>query len=209
MMDSSACGFQICLEMLYFANYSSDGNTSIVRETWARLIDQALSTGGIAEACSVLKGLASTFTLAMELEYLWSLFVFTLRRLHWYGCVRWCKDMFDDILWCLIINICIEVSLFFSIDDIIVIAMVPALSCNNCLYTGEIRIRCRIYWEWWCCKSPYCCLQGCNWASIECLWSIVVEWCNSAITQTQVTPPPICVSGTPWVGYVNIFTDCG
>lgn len=54
-MDSSAWGFQICLEMLYFANYSSDGNTSIVRETWARLIDQTLSTGGIAEACSVLK----------------------------------------------------------------------------------------------------------------------------------------------------------
>ncbi|XP_022942342.1 nuclear pore complex protein NUP155 [Cucurbita moschata] len=47
--------WEICLEMLYFANYSSDDNTSIVRETWARLIDQALSTGGIAEACSVLK----------------------------------------------------------------------------------------------------------------------------------------------------------
>ena len=30
-------------------------DSSIVRETWARLIDQALSTGGISEACSVLK----------------------------------------------------------------------------------------------------------------------------------------------------------
>lgn len=41
--------------MLYFANYSGDADSSIVRETWARLIDQALSRGGIAEACSVLK----------------------------------------------------------------------------------------------------------------------------------------------------------
>lgn len=41
--------------MLYFANFSSDTDSSIVRETWARLIDQAISRGGIAEACSVLK----------------------------------------------------------------------------------------------------------------------------------------------------------
>lgn len=41
--------------MLYFANYSGDSDSSIVRETWARLIDQAISRGGIAEACSVLK----------------------------------------------------------------------------------------------------------------------------------------------------------
>lgn len=41
--------------MLYFANYSGDADSSIVRETWARLIDQAISRGGIAEACSVLK----------------------------------------------------------------------------------------------------------------------------------------------------------
>ncbi|OVA15735.1 Nucleoporin [Macleaya cordata] len=47
--------WEICLEMLYFANYSGDADSSIVRETWARLIDQALSRGGIAEACSVLK----------------------------------------------------------------------------------------------------------------------------------------------------------
>ena len=51
--------FQICLEMLYFANYSGDADSSIVRETWARLIDQALSTGGISEACSVLKRVGS------------------------------------------------------------------------------------------------------------------------------------------------------
>ncbi|KHN21609.1 Nuclear pore complex protein Nup155 [Glycine soja] len=47
--------WEICLEMLYFANFSSDTDSSIVRETWARLIDQAISRGGIAEACSVLK----------------------------------------------------------------------------------------------------------------------------------------------------------
>lgn len=41
--------------MLYFANFSSDTDSSIVRETWARLMDQAISRGGIAEACSVLK----------------------------------------------------------------------------------------------------------------------------------------------------------
>ncbi|XP_050373676.1 nuclear pore complex protein NUP155 [Argentina anserina] len=47
--------WEICLEMLYFASYSGDPDSSMVRETWARLIDQSLSRGGIAEACSVLK----------------------------------------------------------------------------------------------------------------------------------------------------------
>ncbi|KAK1559260.1 hypothetical protein Q3G72_012526 [Acer saccharum] len=51
--------WEICLGMLYFANYSGDADSSIVRETWARLIDQALSRGGIAEACSVLKRVGS------------------------------------------------------------------------------------------------------------------------------------------------------
>ena len=50
---------QVCLEILYFANYSGDADSSIIRETWARLIDQALSRGGIAEACSVLKRVGS------------------------------------------------------------------------------------------------------------------------------------------------------
>lgn len=45
--------------MLYFANYSGDADSSILRETWARLIDQALSRGGVAEACSVLKRVGS------------------------------------------------------------------------------------------------------------------------------------------------------
>ncbi|KMT15470.1 hypothetical protein BVRB_3g059730 [Beta vulgaris subsp. vulgaris] len=47
--------WEVCLEMLYFANYSGDTDTNIIRETWARLIDQSLSRGGIAEASSVLK----------------------------------------------------------------------------------------------------------------------------------------------------------
>ncbi|KAM5566892.1 nuclear pore complex protein NUP155 [Rosa sericea] len=47
--------WEICLEMLYFASYSGDPDSSMVRETWARLIDQSLSRGGVAEACSVLK----------------------------------------------------------------------------------------------------------------------------------------------------------
>ncbi|XP_073142273.1 nuclear pore complex protein NUP155 [Henckelia pumila] len=51
--------WEICLEMLYFASYSGDADTGIVRETWARLIDQALSRGGIAEACAVLKRVGS------------------------------------------------------------------------------------------------------------------------------------------------------
>ncbi|PIA62568.1 hypothetical protein AQUCO_00200524v1 [Aquilegia coerulea] len=51
--------WELCLEMLYFASYSGDADSSIVRETWARLIDQALSRGGIAEACSVLKRVGS------------------------------------------------------------------------------------------------------------------------------------------------------
>ncbi|KAM2962202.1 hypothetical protein FF2_020307 [Malus domestica] len=51
--------WEICLEMLYFAYDSGDADSSIVRETWARLIDQALSRGGIAEACAVLKRVGS------------------------------------------------------------------------------------------------------------------------------------------------------
>ncbi|CAH8252845.1 unnamed protein product [Arabidopsis lyrata] len=50
---------QICLEMLYFANYSGDADSSIIRETWARLFDQALSQGGVAETCAVLKRVGS------------------------------------------------------------------------------------------------------------------------------------------------------
>ncbi|CAI9097007.1 OLC1v1033289C1 [Oldenlandia corymbosa var. corymbosa] len=51
--------WEICLEMLYFASYSADADSSIVIDTWARLIDQALSRGGIAEACTVLKRVGS------------------------------------------------------------------------------------------------------------------------------------------------------
>ncbi|KAJ0896320.1 putative nucleoporin, nucleoporin, nucleoporin, subdomain 1 [Helianthus annuus] len=51
--------WEICLEMLYFASYSGDTDSSIVRDTWGRLMDQALSKGGIAEACAVLKRIGS------------------------------------------------------------------------------------------------------------------------------------------------------
>ncbi|XVF43562.1 hypothetical protein PTKIN_Ptkin02bG0049800 [Pterospermum kingtungense] len=51
--------WEMCLEMLYFANYSGDADSSFIRETWARLIDQALSRGGVAEACSVLRRVGS------------------------------------------------------------------------------------------------------------------------------------------------------
>lgn len=51
--------WEICLEMLYFANYNGDADSTIIKETWARLVDQALSKGGIAEACNVLKRVGS------------------------------------------------------------------------------------------------------------------------------------------------------
>lgn len=45
--------------MLYFANYSGDPDSNIVRQIWTRLVEQAISRGGIAEASSVLKRVAS------------------------------------------------------------------------------------------------------------------------------------------------------
>lgn len=46
---------QICLEILHFSNYSGDAENSVMRETWTRLLDQALLAGGVGEACSVLR----------------------------------------------------------------------------------------------------------------------------------------------------------
>lgn len=46
---------QICLEILHFSNYSGDAENSVMRETWTRLLDQALAVGGVGEACSVLR----------------------------------------------------------------------------------------------------------------------------------------------------------
>nr|CAD1822424.1 unnamed protein product [Ananas comosus var. bracteatus] len=51
--------WEMCLEMLNFANYSGEADSKIVREIWIRLLDQALSRGGLAEACSVLKRVGS------------------------------------------------------------------------------------------------------------------------------------------------------
>ncbi|KAL3691956.1 hypothetical protein R1sor_005607 [Riccia sorocarpa] len=47
--------WEVCLEILNFSNYSSDKDNSVMRETWTRLLDQAIKRGGIAEACSVLR----------------------------------------------------------------------------------------------------------------------------------------------------------
>eukprot|EP00252_Welwitschia_mirabilis_P023299 TRINITY_DN6559_c0_g2_i1.p1 TRINITY_DN6559_c0_g2~~TRINITY_DN6559_c0_g2_i1.p1 ORF type:complete len:880 (+),score=196.36 TRINITY_DN6559_c0_g2_i1:194-2641(+) len=47
--------WEVCLEILHFSNYPADADNTIIRETWARLLDQALTRGGVAEACSVLK----------------------------------------------------------------------------------------------------------------------------------------------------------
>ncbi|CAN6295949.1 unnamed protein product [Urochloa humidicola] len=51
--------WEVCLEMLSFANYSGDADSKIVREIWARLLGQAITRGGIAEACSVVKRVGS------------------------------------------------------------------------------------------------------------------------------------------------------
>ncbi|EPS59160.1 hypothetical protein M569_15648, partial [Genlisea aurea] len=52
--------WEICLEILYFASYSGEADSSsITRETWARLIDKSLSKGGVAEACKSLERVSS------------------------------------------------------------------------------------------------------------------------------------------------------
>ncbi|KAL5210921.1 hypothetical protein ABZP36_006544 [Zizania latifolia] len=51
--------WEVCLEILNFANYSGDADSKIVREIWARFLDQALTRGGVAEACSVMKRIGS------------------------------------------------------------------------------------------------------------------------------------------------------
>ncbi|PUZ42125.1 hypothetical protein GQ55_9G559900 [Panicum hallii var. hallii] len=47
--------WEVCLEILSFADYSGDADSKIVQEIWARLLDQALTRGGVAEACFVVK----------------------------------------------------------------------------------------------------------------------------------------------------------
>eukprot|EP01018_Ginkgo_biloba_P001309 Gb_24664 [translate_table: standard] len=51
--------WEICLEILHFSNYAGDADSGIMRETWARLLDQALTRGGVAEGCSILKRVGS------------------------------------------------------------------------------------------------------------------------------------------------------
>ncbi|KAJ4820016.1 Nuclear pore complex protein Nup155 [Rhynchospora pubera] len=47
--------WEVCLEILNFANNTGEMVGRVVMETWARLLDQCLSTGGVKEACAVLK----------------------------------------------------------------------------------------------------------------------------------------------------------
>ncbi|WOL20105.1 nuclear pore complex protein [Canna indica] len=51
--------WEVCLEILHFADVSGDADSRIVRETWIKLLDQSLARGGVAEACSVLKRVGS------------------------------------------------------------------------------------------------------------------------------------------------------
>ncbi|KAJ7534364.1 hypothetical protein O6H91_13G091000 [Diphasiastrum complanatum] len=47
--------WEVCLEILHFSHYSGDTDNSVMRETWARLLDQAIKVGGIGEACAIVK----------------------------------------------------------------------------------------------------------------------------------------------------------
>ncbi|KAH7293720.1 hypothetical protein KP509_28G038900 [Ceratopteris richardii] len=53
--------WEICLDILHFSNYSRDPENIVMKDTWARLIDQALVSGGIAEACTVLRRVGPRF----------------------------------------------------------------------------------------------------------------------------------------------------
>jgi nuclear pore complex protein Nup155 len=89
--------------MLSFANYSGDADSKIVREIWARLLDQALTRGGVAEACSVVKRVGSKLdpadgaclpldiiclhlekaAMVMCIFYLYCMLRLTVRALNW------------------------------------------------------------------------------------------------------------------------------
>ncbi len=49
------------MEILHFSNYTGDAENSVMRETWARVLDQALAAGGVAEACTVVRRLGPQF----------------------------------------------------------------------------------------------------------------------------------------------------
>lgn len=53
--------WEVCLEILHFSNYARDSQNNVMKDTWARLIDQALLVGGIAEACTVLRRVGPRF----------------------------------------------------------------------------------------------------------------------------------------------------
>jgi nuclear pore complex protein Nup155 len=53
--------WEVCLEILNFSNYSGDSENSVMRETWIRLLEQAIRLGGIGEACAVVKRVGPKF----------------------------------------------------------------------------------------------------------------------------------------------------
>lgn len=100
---------QVCLEMLNFANYSGDADSKIIRETWARLLDQALSRGGVAEACSVVKRVGSNLcpgdgacfpleTICLHLEKAALVIFFSVLVLIINFCSTFCVLMFASLL---------------------------------------------------------------------------------------------------------------
>ncbi|PPS07060.1 hypothetical protein GOBAR_AA13586 [Gossypium barbadense] len=59
LYNEYAVPFELWEELFYIMAFLGDADSSIIRETWARLIDQALLSSGVAEACSVLKRVGS------------------------------------------------------------------------------------------------------------------------------------------------------
>ncbi|CAM6093107.1 unnamed protein product [Calypogeia fissa] len=53
--------WEVCLEILNFSNYSGDSENSVMRETWLRLLDQAIRLGGIGEACALVRRVGPQF----------------------------------------------------------------------------------------------------------------------------------------------------
>ncbi|RRT75219.1 hypothetical protein B296_00031478 [Ensete ventricosum] len=101
--------WEVCLEMLNFANYSGDADSKIIRETWARLLDQALSRGGVAEACSVVKRVGSNLcpgdggcfpleTICLHLEKAALVILFSVLVLIINFCSTFCMLMFASLL---------------------------------------------------------------------------------------------------------------
>ncbi|KAI5054884.1 hypothetical protein GOP47_0030029 [Adiantum capillus-veneris] len=53
--------WEVCLDILHFSNYARNSENNVMKDTWARLIDQAILAGGVAEACTVLRRVGPRF----------------------------------------------------------------------------------------------------------------------------------------------------